>query len=312
MANGISRVVLALAAGALLFGAAGASAQTAPGSWVQGIKPMATPQEPAAVALPVANPRGDNLPEAWAQQTPQERIAYNISKPVLIPVPETMTGEANAPAIILVPGGGFEFLAMDNEGYSVAKRLAPLGVRVFILKYRTLPYAGGFEAFRAALVDTFEKGKTGEILQDVPYATADAQAAIRMVRGKAAQWHVDPARVGVLGFSAGAITVVSTVQANAADAMPDFVGSIYGPVSGVKWPEKGPPLFAALAANDRFFPSTRLDLIESIRKAGGSVEFHLYSAGGHGFASHPSGASSDAWFDELVLWLKAQKIVAGQ
>ena len=73
-------------------------------------------------------------------------------------------------------------------------------------------------------------------------------------------------------------------------------------------PAKAPPLFAAIAADDRFFKDMDLSLIHGWRQAGSSVELHLYSAGGHGFASHPNGTTSDAWFDQFALWLKAMKV----
>jgi dienelactone hydrolase len=139
---------------------------------------------------------------------------------------------------------------------------------------------------------------------NLPYAVADTQAAIRMVRAHAREWHVDPAKVGILGFSAGAITVLAAAQANAADARPDFVGMVYGPTAGSVVPPKAPPLFAAIAADDRFFKAQDLGLISNWRASGSAVEFHLYSGGGHGFASQPNGTTSDAWFDQFALWLK--------
>lgn len=279
--------------------------RAAPGDWVAAVKPIATPAEPRVIDLPVTQPRAAGGPEAWAAQTPDQRILYNINQPQIIALPSSLPKTATAPAVLLVPGGGFLFLAMDNEGYDVARRLDRLGVRVFIVKYRTLPIAGGFDGFKAALTQLFVKGErpSGD---DRPYAVADTQAAIRTVRARAAEWHVDPAKIGVLGFSAGAMTVLATLQAGAADAPVDFAGLIYGPTSdpdGV--PAKAPPLFAAIAADDRFFKGQDLSLIHGWRQAGSSVELHLYSGGGHGFASHPNGTTSDAWFDQYALWLKA-------
>lgn len=276
-----------------------------PGSWVDAIIPLPAQAEPESIPLAADGVCvGTAQPEAWAQQTSDQRLIYNVARPVLIPVPNA-AARANAPAIILVPGGGFEFLAIDNEGYDIARRLTPLGVRVFILKYRTLAISGGFGGFKDAVVQTFVKGSpAGSLEADIPCARADTQAAIRMVRAHAQVWHIDASRVGVVGFSAGAMTVLATLQADASDARPDFAAMIYGPTQGVPVPQHPRPLFAAIAADDRFFGKQDLGLIHAWRQAGGSVELHLYSGGGHGFASHPNHTTSDAWFDQFSLWLK--------
>lgn len=281
-----------------------------PGGWVEQVQSTTVPDQPGAIPLPVVTPMpGSPQAEGWAQQSPGQRIAYNIAQPRLIPFAGTVPADRVAPTVILVPGGGFQFLAMDNEGYDVARRLDRLGVRVFIVQYRTAHLAGGFPGFKAAIAETFGKG--GRVpLEVIPYAVADLQAAVRLVRARAGQWHVDDRRLGVLGFSAGAITVLGAAMANAADARPDFVGMIYGPTATAAVPQGAPPLFAALAADDRFFKSQDLGLIDAWRKAGSGVEFHLYSAGGHGFASHPNGTTSDAWFDQYALWLKASGYLA--
>jgi dienelactone hydrolase len=118
--------------------------------------------------------------------------------------------------------------------------------------------------------------------------------------------------VGLLGFSAGAATSLKVTQADAEGARPDFVGLIYGPTKEGPVPPHAPPLFAAIAADDRFFGKDGLGLIEAWRRSGASVELHLYSAGGHGFASQPNGATSDGWFDQFAAWLRASKIVANR
>lgn len=284
------------------------AAAHAAGAWVDAVKAIPRPVEPAGLALPVTRAQANPAHEAWAQQTFDQRMAYNITEPMLIPVAGPQAPTADGPAVILVPGGGFLYLAMDNEGYDVAQRLNGLGVRVFILKYRTAPTPDSFEGFHRLLADRFQKGAPLPPGADpLPFAVADTQAAIRMVRAHAREWHVDPKRVGVLGFSAGAITTLAAVQANLPDARPDFVGLIYGPTTGSP-PPNPPPLFSALAADDRFFNKQDLALITGWRASGAPVEFHLYSAGGHGFASHPTGATSDAWFDQLALWLRAQGV----
>jgi acetyl esterase/lipase len=279
------------------------AAPAVPGSWVNAVIPIARPVEDDVTPLPIVWPRATTAEEGWAQETPGQRIAYNIVEPQLIRIASRLPEDKNAPAVLLVPGGGFQFLAMDNEGYDVARRLSAHGVRVFIVKYRTLPIAGGFAGFKDAITRLFLKGER-RVEDDTPYAVADTQAAIRMVRANAATWHVDPVRIGILGFSAGAITVLGAAQANDPGARADFVGMIYGPTQASPVPPNAPPLFAAIAADDRFFKAQDLGLFHAWRQSGSPVELHLYSGGGHGFASYPTGTTSDAWFDQFVLWLR--------
>jgi acetyl esterase/lipase len=273
---------------------------------VDGVVPIASPAEPGAVPLPSGRtPRGQSA-EGWAQQAPGQRLAYDVDRPQLVPVPGSLPPNRIAPAVLLVPGGGFLFLSMDNEGFDVARRLDREGVRVFIVKYGTHP-VGGFVGFKERIAAVFQRGERVPS-EAAGAAVGDVQAAVRLVRARAAEWHVDPAKIGVLGFSAGAVVTLAAVQANAADARPDFVGLIYGPTKGGDIPAHAPPLFAAIAADDRFFKAQDLSLIHGWRQSGASVELHLYSGGGHGFASHPNGTTSDAWFDQFALWLQANGI----
>ncbi len=292
---------------------AAAAAPSGVGGWVDGMRPVPAPSELAGVPLPVTlerSPGRPPQPEAWAADRGQ-RLVYDVSQPSLIawpaPAGAAPTSGVPAPAVILVPGGGFEFLSMDNEGVRVAERLKASGVRVFILKYRTLDLPGGFDGFRRAVAATFaDRALAGggiDIYADTPLAVADAQAAIRAVRADAARLGVDPHRIVLAGFSAGARAVLSVVQADAPGARPDFAATVYGPNKTEPVPADAPPLFAALAADDRFFGGDGLGLIGAWRAANPSVELHLFASGGHGFASQPSGATSDGWFDAFARWL---------
>lgn len=298
--RGLGGLVMAAAA------AMASPAQAHPGDWVYGVNSIPNPVEPPAVSLPVAHQRALVTSEGWSAD-PSGRYAYNVGTPTLVPIPETLGGNAAAPAVILVPGGGFLFLSMDNEGYQVAQRLAPYGVRVFVLKYRTQPVAGGYAGFHDELVASFRMMKASrDLTEAIPYAAADTEEAVKLVRARAAEWHVDPKRVGIVGFSAGAMTVLATVQQASGAARPDFAAMIYGPTQTAKVPANPMPLFAALAADDRFFGKQDLGLFHAWRQAGGSIEGHLYASGGHGFASQPGGNTSDLWFDQMMAWLKVQ------
>jgi len=235
-----------------------------------------------------------------------ERIVRNVSVPTLTPfLPDS--GKATGAAVIVAPGGGFLMLSMDNEGYQVAKWLAAHGVAAFVLKYRldTSPVeeARFLQALGALLGKTSGADRT-----DLPFganAVVDAQAAIRMVRQRSAQYHVDPNRIGMLGFSAGAMTTLATLRANDPLARMNFAGLIYGPMNAVTIPADAPPAFMALASDDPIFGSHQFELFDVWRKAGISAELHLFAHGSHGFGSHQQGTTSDLWMLEYFTWLKS-------
>lgn len=131
---------------------------------------------------------------------------------------------------------------------------------------------------------------------------ADARAAFALVRSRADEWNVDPDRVGMIGFSAGAMLTMTTALTDA-EANPAFLGDIYGPLSAVEVPADAPPLFVALAADDPLFPDTDFGLIQSWRAAHRPVEFHYYEQGGHGFGMYQKETTSTGWFEAFVSWL---------
>jgi acetyl esterase/lipase len=139
-------------------------------------------------------------------------------------------------------------------------------------------------------------------MADLAPQIADARAAFALVRARAAQWRVDPTRVGMVGFSAGAmLTMATTLAGN--EAKPAFIGIIYGPLAPVAVPPDAPPMFVALAADDPLFGNGGTGLIDSWRSAHRPVEFHLYEQGGHGFGMYPKPTTSTGWFDAFTRWL---------
>jgi acetyl esterase/lipase len=131
---------------------------------------------------------------------------------------------------------------------------------------------------------------------------ADARAAFALIRKRSAEWHIDPNRIGMIGFSAGAMLTMATALAGE-DAKPAFIGNIYGPLASVTAPAEAPPLFIALAADDPLFGNSGYGLIDSWKAAKRPVEFHLYEQGGHGFGMYPKETTSTGWFDAFVRWL---------
>ncbi|WP_262422731.1 alpha/beta hydrolase [Brevundimonas denitrificans] len=131
----------------------------------------------------------------------------------------------------------------------------------------------------------------------------DATAAFALVRSRADEWGVDPDRIGMVGFSAGAGTTLATTL-TAPETRPAFIAPIYGAMTAVEVPETAPPMFVVLAADDPLFANSGFGLVESWRTAGRPVEFHLYQNGGHGFGLGNPGMTSLGWFDGFMRWLE--------
>jgi acetyl esterase/lipase len=136
------------------------------------------------------------------------------------------------------------------------------------------------------------------------------------VKRNASKLGVDPNRVGVLGFSAGAITGLQLAIAQEQGDRPSFAALIYGPLAPVNVPAPPPPLFLARALNDNLYTplqSSSLEdnfgLLSSWQAAGGSVELHLYSGGGHGFGMQNNGETSELWVEQFFKWMEARKLL---
>ncbi len=269
----------------------------------------AAPAEPTAIPLNTGGVKGQVAPETWFSQygVAMTRNVTSATLTPFLPDPARATGAA----VIVAPGGGFLMLSMENEGWRVAKALADRGIAAFVLKYRLKPTPadmGGFEqsvtAMFAGAAQLQRRMSPDEAIAGLSDQIADARAAVALVRARATEWKIDPARVGMVGFSAGAMTTMATALA-APDTHLAFIAPIYGSMEAVKVPVDAPPLFAVLAANDPLFANKGFGLIESWQKAGKPVEFHLYQAGGHGFGLGKKGTTSTGWFEDLMHWLDA-------
>lgn len=307
----VNRLVLALAATAMLAGTALAQPMPIPAP-----VRIAAPAEPDALPLYAGVAPGSEgavQQESWVHMLGQKMVR-NVTRPTLTPV-LPKRGKGNGAAVVVIPGGGYQFLSMENEGWPIARWLADRGIAAFILKYRTEATPASEDEFGRKLVASFTAPRTGdwpppELARTIALAGGDAQAAMRMIRSNAARWGIDPRRVGLLGFSAGARTVMEATLANAPDARPDFIAPIYGPMAAVIPPPGPQPMFAAMASDDPLFNRQGFGLVESWQKAGGSVEFHYYQGGGHGFGSRPTGTTSDNWFAHFMAWMKAKGLLA--
>ncbi len=117
-------------------------------------------------------------------------------------------------------------------------------------------------------------------------------------------------RIGVLGFSVGGHLAAGVALANQPDSRPDFVAPIYGALwENVVVPADAPPLFTALASDDRIAVAPCLALYSAWHAAGRSAEIHIYAQGGHGFGMVKQGLPSDGWIERFGDWLEAQGLV---
>jgi acetyl esterase/lipase len=273
---------------------------------------------PGAVAIPLygkATP-GSPSDEIETRFMGQETVLRNITYPTLTPVLPA-PAKANGAAVIVAPGGGFMMLSMQNEGWRVAQALADHGIAAFVLKYRLNPTPKDDTAFMQSMGRLLSSaaaggGKTPEIHD--PGATQDALAALKLVRGRAAEWRVDPNRVGMIGFSAGAMATLKAVLDAPADGdpnttAPDFFGYIYGPMAAVKVPADAPPMFAALAMDDPLFGNGDFSIVSAWHAAKRPVELHVYQTGSHGFGLGRPGTTTTLMMDEFLAWLDMQGIL---
>jgi acetyl esterase/lipase len=224
---------------------------------------------------------------------------HNPSITVFLPSRETATGAA----MVIAPGGGHQFLNFDQEGTYVAEYLNSIGVAGFVLKYRLAR----------------EPGSTYKIEE---HALADAQRAIRLIRSRAEEWHVNPARVGIMGFSAGGeVTALASTRydagkSEAADAIdrlssrPDFDALIYPGIRAENYtiPNDMPVTFMLCADNDKGPSAALAGLYPMLKAAGIKTEVHVYASGGHGFGINPNTKSpspvATTWQLRLGDWLK--------
>jgi acetyl esterase/lipase len=274
------------------------------------IYPLDAPAEPNAIPLKTGGVENQPAPETWFRQW-GDPMARNISAATLTPfLPKP--GKGNGAAVIVAPGGGFRWLSMSNEGWEVAQALADKGIAAFVLKYRLHPTPPSLDAFKETMNRTFaaatppsgapkDTPPPSPPRVDLSNQLKDAEAAYAMIVNRAAEWGVDTARLGMIGFSAGAgLTMHCTL--NSKSMKLHFIGPIYGGMGPVEVPKNAPPMFNVIATDDFLFRG-QFGVIDSWYKAGKPVEFHLYQTGGHGFGLGNPDRTSNKWFDAFIHWL---------
>lgn len=250
--------------------------------------PRVVPGEPAPRRPPV---------EVRSEEERLTRMT-EVSDPAIVVYPAP-AGRANGAGVVVLPGGGYNILAIDKEGYEVAEWLNGLGYAAFVLQYR---------------VPRKQEG-----------ALQDVQRALRLVRGRAGEWGLDPARLGVLGFSAGGslgarastrfddVTYPAVDDADRLSARPDFAVLIYPAyldqgtdrrlTPELRVDARTPPTFLFGTADDRVGNSV-LVMAGALRDAGVPVEAHLLPTGGHGYGLRPGNPAAESWPRLAEAWLR--------
>jgi len=262
-----------------------------------------------------------------AQRVPAPEYVTNVTTPAGKPLTwvcnvaqPTMTvyspkATNTGVAMVVFPGGGYNALAMDLEGTEICDWLTSMGITAVLLKYRVpTPNRVGYA--------------------ESPMALDDAQRTLGLVRFHAAEWHIDPHKIGVIGFSAGGHMVAATSThfdhrlypaVDAADresCRPDFAIACY---PGHLW-DRGddlklnpnvpvtahtPPTFLVQAENDKVDGVDQsLVYYLALRRAGVPVEMHLYAQGGHGFGLRPSKYPITGWPQLVEKWLKTTGMIS--
>ncbi len=267
-----------------------------------------------------------SLPEAVTSSPSGDRIVANVKDPsvtVFLPDATAATGAA----VVIAPGGALRVLAFDDEGVKVAKWLNERGIAGFVLKYRTLqqdpnaprgplpgmpaPGAGPREELAIVKANANPAPHDAALREVLELAVADAQAALRLVRRRAPEWHVDPARVGIMGFSAGGGVAVGAALAPKSGASPDFLVSLYGPsLQDVDVPAHAPPLFIAVGSSHFNVTNGCLALFAAWKAAGKPAEIHVYDGVSAGFGMRKLGLPVDGWTERLYEWLLVRKLTS--
>ena len=286
--------------------------QPSPGHIQEPIWPGAVPD-----AIPDPKPESVGPPEGrewWPR-------ANDVSRPTMTVY--AAKGHNTGVGVVVFPGGGYQFLAMDLEGTEICDWLTSRGITCVLLKYR-VPDSG----------PTMKDGRA--YYPKVQTALQDAQRTLGLVRQHAAEWHVDPHKVGVIGFSAGGhlAAAVSThfaqrtyAAVDAADELssrPDFAIALY---PGHLWtpgtdltlrPDirvraDAPPTFLVQAQDDHVDPVKHsLTYYVALQKAGVPTEMHLFAQGGHAFGLRPTKLPIGRWPALVEQWLHTIGVLSPQ
>jgi acetyl esterase/lipase len=299
-------ILATLAGGSASLFAQKAAWQPAPGHLTLPLWPNGAPGTPA-------NP----LPEVDTTTAKDNLIAGkplirlgNVSTPTLTLY--TPRSHNTGAAVVVFPGGGYRILAIDLEGTDVCDWLNSAGIACVLVKYR-VPDSGPYPKSSAAL--------------------QDAQRALGIVRSHAGEWHIDPRRIGVLGFSAGGhlAAALSTHfdrrlydPIDAADGFscrPDFAVIVYpgylaladknfAPNPDIPVTDQTPPSFIVQAEDDPVHVENAVVYFLALKNARVPAELHIYAGGGHGYGLRRTALPVTAWPLAVETWLRTLKILS--
>jgi len=277
---------------------------------------------------PVPNALPCNKEEVVSKNATGKIVIANVTSPTVM-VFNPVKQDANKTAIIVCPGGGYSRLASGHEGNEVAEAFNKIGVTVFVLKYR-LPF------------DSCMTNKEIVPLQDL-------QQTIKLVRDRAAGFDINPAMLGVIGFSAGGHLVSTGItkfsesyieNTSNTSLRPDFAILGYPVISmdsaichkgsrdnllgkkaaaaklnlfssDMQVTAQTPPTFLVHASDDKSVPvENSIRFYQALIKNKVNAEMHIYQNGGHGFGLH-NATTSDAWFERATTWMRVNKFIAG-
>lgn len=236
-------------------------------------------------------------------------VVYNVSHPTLTVFPAD-SGTANGTAIIICPGGAFQILSVESEGYDVAKWLNKKGITAFVLKYR-LAHTLSDDPIKELIDKKPGNEKFNEEIKPVvSLAITDGLNAVAYVRKHAAEYKITTNKIGIIGFSAGGTVTAGVSYTYSAESRPDFAAPIYpyvGSFEKSSVPADAPPLFTLVAADDQFgFDKHSLRLYEDWIASKHSAELHIYAKGGHGFGMRKQNLPVDHWIETFNDWLIQQ------
>ena len=285
------------------------------------IKNMAAPDQSGAILLyPDDSSVADKPAEQWARlqvaigsNRIDNLIVRTVVQPTItpyLPNPATATGAA----VIVAPGGAFMSLSMTSEGSDVARWLADHGVAAFVLKYRLNETSRDNQTFLRDMGERFAASAQPGAVRTIkePRATQDALRALAMVRDRAAAYGIDSNRIGMIGFSAGAMTTLNVTLEAQNGQGPAFIGYIYGPMTQVAVPADAPPMFSAIAMDDGLFKRQGFTIVEAWRKADRPVELHAYERGDHGFGTGKPGTTTMGLMPQFLTWMEARGLLTAR
>jgi acetyl esterase/lipase len=277
---------------------------------------------------PVPNALPCNKEESVSKNATGKIVIANVTSPT-VTVFNPVKQDANKTAIIVCPGGGYARLASGHEGNEVAEAFNKIGITVFVLKYR-LPF------------DSCMTNKEMVPLQDL-------QQTIKMVRDRAAGFDINPAMLGVIGFSAGGHLVSTGItkfsesyieNTSNTNLRPDFAILGYPVISmdsaichkgsrdnllgkkasaarlnlfssELQVNAQTPPTFLVHASDDKSVPvENSIRFYQALIKNKVNAEMHIYQNGGHGFGLHNT-TTTDAWFERAISWMRVNKFIVG-